>query len=79
MPFFNVSDGRAGEATARLPGPCRSGDAACPMVALKILGHKTEAVYRRHAIVTDSDLLAAALKLAESPRLSSTSIRTPPP
>lgn len=27
------------------------------MVALKILGHKTEAVYRRHAIVTDSDVL----------------------
>ena len=28
--------------------------------------HKTEAVYRRYAIVTDADLLAAALKLAES-------------
>src|SRR5262245_13598363 len=30
----------------------------------KITGHKTESVYRRHAIVSDSDLREAALKLA---------------
>jgi integrase len=35
-------------------------------VAMKMVGHKTEAVYRRYAIVSDSDLRAAALKLAEA-------------
>jgi integrase len=33
-------------------------------VAMKISGHKTEAVYRRYAIVSDADLAAAAQKLA---------------
>jgi hypothetical protein len=33
-------------------------------VAMKISSHKTEAVYRRYAIVTDADLPAAALQLA---------------
>src|SRR5262245_10582394 len=33
-------------------------------VAMKLTGHKTEAVYRRYAIVSDSDLRAAAAKLA---------------
>jgi integrase len=33
-------------------------------VAMKLTGHKTEAVYRRYAIVSDSDLRAAAVKLA---------------
>jgi len=33
-------------------------------VAMKITGHKTEAVYRRYAIVSDADLAQAAQKLA---------------
>jgi len=33
-------------------------------VATKITGHKTEAVYRRYAIVSDQDLREAAVKLA---------------
>jgi integrase len=33
-------------------------------VAMKLTGHKTENVYRRYAIVSPSDLQAAALKLA---------------
>jgi hypothetical protein len=33
-------------------------------VAMRITGHKTEAVYRRYAIVSDADLLAASEKLA---------------
>lgn len=33
-------------------------------VAMKLTGHKTEAVYRRYAIVNDADLRAAADKLA---------------
>ena len=31
---------------------------------MKLTGHKTEAVYRRYAIVSDTDLRAAADKLA---------------
>ena len=34
-------------------------------VATKITGHKTEAVYRRYAIVSDADLRAAALQIAD--------------
>jgi integrase len=33
-------------------------------VAMKLTGHKTEAVYRRYAIVNAADLRAAADKLA---------------
>jgi integrase len=33
-------------------------------VAMKMTGHKTEAVYRRYAIVSESDLHEAAQKLA---------------
>ena len=32
-------------------------------MATKLTGHKTEAVYRRYAIVSDADLKAAALRL----------------
>jgi len=32
-------------------------------VAMQMVGHKTEAIYRRYAIVNDADLRAAALKL----------------
>lgn len=35
-------------------------------VALQMVGHKTEAIYRRYAIVNDADLRAAAVKLAEA-------------
>ena len=33
-------------------------------VAMKMTGHRTEAVYRRYAIVSDNDLREAADKLA---------------
>ena len=33
-------------------------------VAMQMVGHKTEAAYRRYAIVSDADLRAAADKLA---------------
>jgi hypothetical protein len=32
-------------------------------VAMKLTGHRTEAVYRRYAIVSDADLQEAAKKL----------------
>jgi integrase len=35
-------------------------------VAMQMVGHKTEAIYRRYAIVNDADLRAAAVKLAEA-------------
>jgi hypothetical protein len=35
-------------------------------VAMKMTGHKTESVYRRYAIVSDTDLREAAMKLAQT-------------
>ncbi len=35
-------------------------------VAMKLTGHKTEAVYRRYAIVCDSDLREATVKLTDT-------------
>jgi hypothetical protein len=35
-------------------------------LAVKMTGHKTEAVYRRYAIVSEQDLHGAAQKLAAS-------------
>ncbi|HYS18212.1 MAG TPA: tyrosine-type recombinase/integrase [Candidatus Binatia bacterium] len=37
-------------------------------VAMKLTGHKTEAVYRRYAIVSEQDLHEAAAKLATTER-----------
>jgi hypothetical protein len=34
-------------------------------VGMKLVGHKTEAVYRRYSIVSDTDLREAAGRLAE--------------
>jgi hypothetical protein len=59
----------------RVPHPRRqslAGGAAVPgriphdfrSVAMKITGHKTEAIYRRYAIVSDADLQEAAPELA---------------
>ena len=46
-------------------------------VAMKITGHKTEAIYRRYAIVSESDLREAALKLAGEPLTDPLSITIP--
>jgi hypothetical protein len=40
-------------------------------VAMKLTGHKTEAIYRRYAIVSDQDLREAAGKL-DAARASAT-------
>lgn len=37
-------------------------------VATKLTGHKTEAVFRRYAIVSDADLREAALRLTDTSR-----------
>ncbi len=33
-------------------------------VAMKLTGHKTESIYRRYAIVAESDLMEAGAKLS---------------
>jgi integrase len=46
-------------------------------VAMQMVGHKTEAIYRRYAIVNDADLRAAAVKLAavsDAPKLATGTI-----
>lgn len=45
-------------------------------VATKISGHKTEAVYRRYAIVSDADLASAARKMAARNTVSEVSGKT---
>jgi hypothetical protein len=43
---------------------------------MKMVGHKTEAVYRRYAIVNEGDLVEAAAKLARlEPDRSTSSAR----
>jgi len=42
-------------------------------VAMKLTGHKTEAVYRRYAIVAESDLREAGTKLAAALRTAAPS------
>jgi hypothetical protein len=44
---------------------------------MKMVGHKTEAVYRRYAIVSESDLHEAARKLAALPPAGTFSARRP--
>jgi hypothetical protein len=37
---------------------------------MKMVGHKTESVYRRYAIACDADLREAAARLAAAPEVS---------
>ncbi len=46
-------------------------------VAMKLTGHKTEAIYRRYAIVSEQDLREAAVKLAGDPVSDDFSITIP--
>ena len=67
-----VDDGVQEGGPPRIPAPRspalgradleRSG--VSPSVAMRLTGHKTEAVYRRYAIVAENDLREAGAKLA---------------
>ena len=46
-------------------------------VAMKITGHRTESVYRRYAIVSDSDMRAAAQRLSPTPSPSREPVEIP--
>jgi hypothetical protein len=50
--------------TRRTSAASGSSAPACHSLAMQIVGHKTEAIYRRYAIVNDADLRGAADKLA---------------
>lgn len=47
-------------------------------VGMQMVGHKTEAIYRRYAIVNDADLRAAAAKLAEASAASANTVSGTP-
>ncbi len=54
---------------------CRQVDDAGPSVAMKLTGHKTESVYRRYAIVNESDLREAGVRLAALRLVADTSVK----
>jgi hypothetical protein len=74
-PTYVACRTRTRDLTSRVPTRCKAhpcgaaGDrleraGVSRSVAMKMTGHKTEAVYRRYAIVSEADLREAAMKLA---------------